>query len=859
MKNKKLLIGGVIAVAVVLIFFALYKNVFTASNDVDGTVATESTEEATDEATVEATVEATTPETETEEAEVDKSVYMDPTKSVEERVEALLAQMTLEEKAAQMVQPEQNGLQYFMVKKYGIGSVLSGGGSAPRTGNGADDWEKHINQMKQAALESRLGIPLIYGVDAVHGHSNLDGATIFPHNIGLGAANDEDLMMRMGAVVAEEVRATGIQWTFAPTLANPQNERWGRTYEGFAEEVDVVGRLGAAFIKGAQGELGTEGYLTDSNVVATAKHYLGEGYTTAGINQGDVNMAEEEFETLLRETLLLPYKEAVDAGVRTVMVSFNSVNGLKCHENKYLVTDVLKGELGFTGFVIGDYNGVQQVSGSTYKEQVANAVNAGVDMLMEPYTWEEVMGYIVENVNEGSIPQERVDDAVRRILRVKFEAGLFEEQVASDTEAALLAEFGSAEHREVAREAVRKSLVLLKNDTVNGKTAMQALADSKNILVVGKKADDIGSQCGGWTISWQGSTGDIIEGTTMLEGLQNAAGDRTITHNTDGTIAGDEDAIIVVAGELPYAETNGDRSTSNLMLDGTDRKLMQNMEESLAQAREKGVPTILVLMTGRPVDIADYVDRFDAIVEAWLPGTEGDGIADVLFGEYDFTGTLTYTWPWSPADIENKFDETKPELVLFKYGTGLTKDGSSINADGTVEIGTAPEGTVAEIEDGEAEGNDAGTETVIAADGSIDLASTNYVLEAEHFNSDSYLVQMGDENNITFVENWGGQWANTKWNVFVPKAGTYTLHFYIAAAKDSSSVEIYYNTPNITDDGNANKTAVPMTTTASMMDYEDFTLDVTLECANYEFKFMTNAADAADFRLDRIEFEYLGE
>uniref|UniRef100_UPI004057B67F glycoside hydrolase family 3 N-terminal domain-containing protein n=1 Tax=Acetatifactor sp. TaxID=1872090 RepID=UPI004057B67F len=854
MKNKqKFLIGGAVLVVLVLIFLALYKNVFIQTEDVDNSVTAESSEEVTPESTedvLQESSEASSQETasgEEEVAEVDKSVYMDSTKPVEERVEALLAQMTLEEKAAQMVQPEQNGLQYFLVKKYGIGSVLSGGGSAPRTGNSAESWQSHINQMKQAALESRLGIPLIYGVDAVHGHSNLDNATIFPHNIGLGAANDTDLMERMGAVVAEEVRATGIQWTFAPTLANPQNELWGRTYEGFGEDVELVAALGAAFIKGAQGELG------DANVVATAKHYIGEGYTVAGINQGDVVMDEAEFETLLRETLLVPYKEAVDAGVRTVMVSFNSVNGLKCHENGYLVNDVLKGELGFTGFVIGDYNGVQQVSGATYKEQIANAVNAGVDMLMEPYTWEEVIGHIVANVEDGSISRERVDDAVRRILRVKFEAGLFEEQIGSETESGLLSGFGSDEHREIAREAVRKSLVLLKNDTVNGQTAMQALAESQNILVVGKKADDIGTQCGGWTISWQGSTGDIIEGTTILEGLQNAAGDRTITHNTDGTVTGEEDAIIVVVGENPYAETNGDRSTSNLILVNEDRALIASMKDSIAEARANGVPVILMLMTGRPVGIAEYVDQFDAIVEAWLPGTEGDGVADVLLGEYDFTGTLTYTWTWTPDGIVTKFEEGNEDAILFANGTGLTKDGSSIKEVGTVEIGEAPASAVTEEETSEGDTSMVG----VAADGSINLESTNYVLEAEHFNSDSYLVQMGDENNITFVENWGGQWANTKWNVWLPKAGNYKLHFYIAAAKDSSNVSIYYASPKIEDDGNANKTAVPMTTTEDMMTYEDFTLDVYLDGGNYEFKFMTDTADAADFRLDRIEFEYL--
>lgn len=774
---------------------------------------------------------------------VDKSVYMDPSRDVEERVEALLAQMTLKEKVGQMVQPEQNGITLTEITKYGVGSILSGGGSAPRSGNSAEDWQKHINSIKQAALDSRLGIPVLYGVDAVHGHTNVYGATAYPHNIGLGAANDEDLMERIGAAVAEEVRATGIQWIFAPTLANPQNELWGRSYEGFSEDTELVANLGAAFIRGAQGEPGSEDFLSDTHVLATAKHYIGEGYTASGINQGNVEMFGEEFDTLLHETLLVPYKAAVDAGVRTVMASFNSVNGVKCHENSYLLTDVLKGELGFTGLVIGDYNAVQQVSGKNYKEQIVNCVNAGVDMLMEPYTWKEVINHLISAVEDGSISQDRIDDAVRRILRVKFEAGLFEEVIGSETENALLGQFGSDAHRELAREAVRKSLVLLKNDTVSGRTAMEALADSSNILVIGSKADDIGAQCGGWTISWQGSTGNITEGTTILEALQNAAGERVITHNTDGVITGTEDAILVVIGETPYAETAGDRSSSTLTVSNDDKVLLANIKDSLAQARGKNVPVILVLLSGRPITIADYVDQFDAVVAAWLPGTQGDGVADVLLGEYDFTGTLTYTWPWYASDIETKFED--PAVVLFANGTGLTKNGEALKAEGTVTIGQKPEKSAEEI--------------AMIAGGAINLESTNYVLEAENYNSNSYLVQRGSENNITFVDNWSGQWANTKWDVWIPKSGNYTLHFYIASNKNCNSVEIYYASPNIVDDGNANKTVVPMTKTESLTHYEDFTLTVCLDAGTYEFKFMTNRANAADFRLDRIEFEYLGE
>lgn len=643
MKNKKLIIGSIVAALVLAIIAAVI-----IINPFSG------------------------------ERRIKTKVYMDASRDVEDRVEALLKQMTLDEKIGQMVQAENDDITLEEIKTYYIGSVFSGGDSDPKEGNSSEAWQSSVNEMKQAALETPLGIPLLYGVDAVHGHSNVEGATIFPHNIGLGATGDEDLLTRMGEVVAKEVKATGIQWTFAPTLADPQNEMWGRTYEGFSEDADLVSKLGTAFIEGLQGKLGTDDFLAGNHILGTAKHYIGEGYTLYGVNQGDVRMEEAEFEALLDDTLLKPYKAAVDAGVRTIMASYNSINGLKCHENSYLINDVLKGELGFTGLVVGDYKAVDQVSGATYKDKLVNVVNAGVDLLMEVDTWKEAIGLLKEAVEEGSISEDRIDDAVRRILRVKFEAGLFEEVVASDEENALMSEMGSDEHRELAREAVRKSLVLLKNDKVGGKTAMEALADSKNILVLGSKADDIGVQCGGWTITWQGSMGDITTGTTILEGFKDVAKDKKFTHNILAETTGKEDAIIVVSGEYPYAETNGDRNETNLLVSGSDEVLLGNAADAIEAARKKGVPVILVLMTGRPVEITDYVDQFDAIVEAWWPGTEGAGVADVFFGDYDFTGTLSYTWPKSAADIEGKLDEANADKVLFPYGTGLKKDGTNI-------------------------------------------------------------------------------------------------------------------------------------------------------------------------------------
>lgn len=855
-RQKKLIIGGGICallIVAVLLFFG-YKNVFLAgetpgsqqeqSDDTEDTASPDGTgsEASSLPPEGESVVEPSSPP-EYDEAELAaaKKIYLDSTRDIEERIDALMGQMTLEEKAAQMVQPEQNGISLEEITKYGVGSVLSGGGSAPASGNTARDWQDHINSIKQAALDSRLGIPVLYGVDGVHGHNNVYGATIFPHNIGLGAADDEALAERIGAAAAEEIRATGIQWTFAPTLANPRNELWGRTYEGFGEDTDIAARLGAAFVRGFQGEPGTDACLSDTHVLATAKHYIGEGYTKDGTNQGDVVMDEDAFETLLQDSLLRPYQAAIDAGARTVMVSFNSVNGLKCHENAYLINDVLKGQLGFTGLVVSDYNGVQQVSGQSYLEQVVNSVNAGVDLFMEPYAWKDTIRALTEGVQSGKITEERIDDAVRRILRVKMEAGLFEEVIASETEQQLMEKFGSEEHREIAREAVRKSLILLKNDTIGDKTVLELLPECRNIFVTGSKADDIGALCGGWTISWQGSKGDITEGTTILEGLQEAAGDRNIFYNTDGNVDRDIDAVIVVVGEDPYAESSGDRSSTTLTVTGEDKMLLENLQTSLAAADRQDIPVIAVLIAGRPITIAEYVDSFDAIIMAGLPGTECGGVADVLLGSYDFTGTLTCTWPWYASDIDAKFDAGSEDLILFRKGTGLTKSGRALKEEGTTIIGEKPEKTAEEL--------------AALTGGILNLESTGYVLEAENYNADSYLVQTGNENNISYVDNWGGQWANTKWNVWVPEAGSYRLHFYIAAAKDSRSVSIYYASPCITDDGNANRTTVPMTKTESLTTYEDFTLDVQLEAGSYEFKFMTDTADGADFRLDRIEFE----
>lgn len=605
-------------------------------------------------------------------AEVDKSTYMDSTASVEDRVAALLAQMTLEEKVGQMVQAEQAAITPEEVKEYAVGSVLSGGGSAPSTGNNPKNWQERVNDLISASLDTRLGIPLIYGVDAVHGNNNIFGATVFPHNIGLGAANDTQLMEEIGAVVSEEVRAVGIQWTFAPTLGNPQNVTWGRTYECFSEKTEDIAPLANAYIGGIQGFIKDGDYMDQKHAVACAKHFIGEGYTTDGINQGNVEMTPDEFDALLDSGVIDPYTSALDANVLTVMASYNSVDGVKCHENKHLLTEVLKDELGFTGFVVSDYNAIEQTSGATYKDQVELCVNAGIDMFMEPDTWKDCIETLLELVDEGRVTEERIDDAVTRILRVKFTAGLFDTEIQNSTDQELLSNFGSEAHREVARRAVRESLVLLKNDTVGDETALSALTSSKNIAVVGQKAYDIGSQCGGWTITWQGKAGKITQGTTLIEGFQNAVGsDVKLSHSLDASNCEGADAVIAVFGETPYAETDGDRNADTLNISSSDCQSLDALRENLAVLPDNA-PVIGIIIAGRPINITEYEDMFDAIIMAWLPGTEGDGVSDVLFGDYDFTGTLKYTWMKDMNDIEIK-DTADADKILYPYGYGLKK------------------------------------------------------------------------------------------------------------------------------------------------------------------------------------------
>ncbi|MEV0614338.1 glycoside hydrolase family 3 N-terminal domain-containing protein [Nonomuraea sp. NPDC050404] len=575
--------------------------------------------------------------------------YQDPTLPVPTRVADLMSRMSLDEKLGQMTQGERASVSEADVTTYRLGSVLSGGGSAPSP-NTATSWADMYDRYQNAALATPLGIPMIYGVDAVHGHNNVAGATIFPHNIGLGATRDPALVERIGRAVAEEVSGTGIDWNFAPCLCVARNDRWGRTYESFGETPDLPASM-ASIVTGLQGSA----LNGPGSVLATAKHYLGDGGTTGGTDQGNTQLSESE----LRAIHLPPFEAAVERGVGSVMISFSSWNGTKLHGHQHLITTVLKGELGFDGFVVSDWNGVDQIDGAqgTSALDVRTAVNAGIDMVMAPTEWRRFIDLLRAEVQAGRVTTARVDDAVRRVLTKKFELGLFEKPL---TDRSYTSGVGSAAHRALAREAVAKSQVVLKNA---GNLLPLARTGGK-IFVAGKSADDIGNQSGGWTISWQGSSGNITQGTTILQGIRNTVGSgATVTYGRDGSgIDNSYRVAVAVVGETPYAETQGDRP-GGLGLDTTDLN-------TLATLRASGVPVVVVLVSGRPMDIASQLPGWNAAVAAWLPGTEGQGVADVLFGAAQPTGKLPMTWMSSAS--QQPINAGDGKTPLFAQGFGLT-------------------------------------------------------------------------------------------------------------------------------------------------------------------------------------------
>jgi beta-glucosidase len=576
------------------------------------------------------------------------------------QVSGLMSGMTLDEKIGQMAQPDQMFLKSRSdIKTYGFGSVLSGGDSDPKSGNDLTSWTDLIDECQKVALTTRLRIPILYGIDAVHGHNNVIGATIFPHNIGLGCARSPELVERAARVTSEEVRATGANWAFAPCVAAPQDIRWGRTYEGFSEAPDLVRTLGVAAVRGLQ-RSALENPLA---VLACAKHFVGDGGTTWGtgnvmrkgaprmLDQGDMRVDE----ATLRKIHLPGYEATVKAGVASVMPSYNSWNGVKSSGSERLLTGILKKELSFDGFLISDYAAVNQLPGG-YKEQIATSVNAGMDMVMIPEKYVEFISALKQVIQDGKVPMTRIDDAVRRILRVKFAMGLMNPKRSPLADRRLHKSFGSSEHRAVARECVRASIVLLKNDG----HLLPLAKNTAHIHIAGKSADDLGNQCGGWTIMWQGSSGRPTQGTTILEAVRRAVSTGTrITNSVDGSGANGAPVAIAVIGEKPYAEGFGD--TGDLRLPPEDIK-------TVADLKSAGVKVVAVILSGRPVFIEDIVGSADAIVAAWLPGSEGAGVADVLFGNYKPSGKLSFTWPKMSSTSLNRVDSGYQTMFEFGYG-----------------------------------------------------------------------------------------------------------------------------------------------------------------------------------------------
>ena len=572
---------------------------------------------------------------------------------INKKADEMIEMMNIDEKIGQMTQIDQRFLDTITdISTYSIGSLLSGGGSHPQV-NEPQAWLDMYNKYQSESLKSRLQIPLIYGIDAVHGHNNVYGATIFPQNIGLGATNNPDLIYKISEATSIEVAATGIDWTFAPCLSSPEDYRWGRTYEGFSSDPKRVEKLGEAAILGYQNAETNSG----KNIVACAKHFIGDGNTQFGtgmrglVDRGDTEMSVEE----LKLKLIPKYQAAVDANVQTVMASYNSWNGVKCHASKELLTEILKIEMGFKGFVISDWQGIDEIPGD-YKSDIITSINAGIDMVMvsgqaQPY--KKFMRLLKESIKEGSITMERIDDAVKRILKVKLGNGLFDNPlVANDA----LSTIGSDDHRKIARQAVRESVVLLKN-----KDIIPISKEVNKLVISGRGADNLGMQCGGWTIDWQGGQGDITVGTTILEGIKNSVSDQTkIIYSKDALDIDDSngDLAIVVIGEDPYTEFFGDRNDLDLM--DEDLTTIENL-------KNKGYKVVVLLISGRPMNISDHIENWDAFAAIWLPGTEGDGVSDILFGDFKSSGTLSYPWP---INTENGANAAKDDL-LFNIGFGL--------------------------------------------------------------------------------------------------------------------------------------------------------------------------------------------
>lgn len=619
---------------------------------------------------------------------LDFEVKKDP--KLEAKITEILSTMTLEQKVAQMIQPEIRDITPEDMRKYGFGSYLNGGGAFPNNNKHAtpQDWINLAEQMYQASIDDSLDgstIPTMWGTDAVHGHNNVIGATLFPHNIGLGAANNPKLLEKIAQATATEVMVTGIDWVFAPTVATVRDDRWGRTYEGYSEDPEIVKSYAAAIVHGLQGKVG-EDFLADNRVISTVKHFLGDGGTAKGDDQGN-NTDDEQ---TLFDLHAQGYVGGLAAGSQSVMASFNSWHGKKNHGNRYLLTETLKDKMGFDGFVVGDWNGHGQVAGCS-NESCPQSVNAGLDIFMVPTdAWKPLYENTIAQVRSDVIPESRINDAVSRILRVKLRAGLFEKPSPANRQFSGKTKLiGSEAHRQIARQAVRESLVLLKN-----KANLLPLSPKMNILVAGDAANNIGKQSGGWTVTWQGTNNqnsDFPGGSSIYDGLaqQVAAAGGRIELNEKGQFAQKPDVAVVVFGEEPYAEGQGDRD--NLAYQASHKSDLALLKRLKAQ----GIPVVSIFISGRPMWVNAELNASDAFVAAWLPGSEGKAVADVLLSDskgqvqYDFKGKLSFSWPRTPEQTVNRFDEDYNPLLPYgfglSYGDTNTLQGNSTLQDNLAE------------------------------------------------------------------------------------------------------------------------------------------------------------------------------
>lgn len=622
--------------------------------------------------------------------------------AVERRIDEIMAKMTLRQKVGQVIQADIGSITPEDLKTYPLGSILNGGNSAPNGDNRspASDWLALADEYYAATLEADLNggpfIPLLWGTDAVHGHNNIPGATVFPHNIGLGATRNPELMFQIGDVTGKEIRIGGQEWTFAPTIAVVRDDRWGRTFEGYSENPEVTASYADQLILGIQGNPGASDFLSGPNVIATAKHFVGDGGTQGGNDQGNNIDTEEQ----MRDIHAAGYPKAIEAGAQVIMASFNSWQNIRMHGHKGLLTDVLKTRWGFDGFVVGDWNAHGQIEGCTNTD-CPEALIAGLDMYMAPDSWRELFDNTLAQAESGELPMARLDDAVRRILRVKIRSGLFE--AGKPSSRALAGDYAmlqNPEHKAVARQAVRESLVLLKNNEMaSGKRALP-LSPGDTVLIAGDGADNIGKQSGGWTLSWQGTgntNDDFPGGTSIYDGVKrhtDAAGGKTVL-SVDGSYKTKPDVAIVVFGEEPYAEFQGDIETLAYK-PGDDADL-----ELIRKFRADGIPVIAVFLSGRPLWMNREINASDAFVAAWLPGSEGGYAADVLFAgkdgrpAYDFKGKLAYSWPRTAIQTPLNIGDENYD-PLFAYGYGLTYANSATVDVLPEEAGVALTGSNAE-------------------------------------------------------------------------------------------------------------------------------------------------------------------